>query len=52
MAIRVGFIGAGFIGERHIKNMKGFPDVQVAGVADVAFERAEAQAALVGGPSF
>jgi predicted dehydrogenase len=46
--VTVGFIGAGGIASRHIGNLAQLPDVRITGVADVAPERAEEQAARVG----
>jgi predicted dehydrogenase len=46
--VTVGFIGAGGIASRHIGNLAQLPDVRITGVADVAPERAEDQAARVG----
>jgi predicted dehydrogenase len=43
--VRVGIIGAGYIGDRHATNLLGFADVDVVAVADVATARTEALAA-------
>jgi predicted dehydrogenase len=43
--VRVGIIGAGYIGDRHATNLLGFDDVDVVAVADVAGARAETLAA-------
>jgi predicted dehydrogenase len=46
--LTVGFIGAGGIASRHIGDLARLPDVRISGVADVARDRAEEQAARVG----
>ena len=43
--VRVGLIGAGFIGGRHLGNLLGFDDVRVVAVADAQLERAREAAA-------
>lgn len=45
---RIGFIGAGIIANRHLGDLLGFDDVQVAAVADVQRETAETFAARCG----
>jgi predicted dehydrogenase len=52
MRVRIGFIGAGGIANRHIGNLLGFADVVVAAVADPQVDRAEAAAARVGGKAY
>ncbi len=42
--IRVGFVGAGNIASRHLGNLLQFADVEVVAIADLALERAGAQA--------
>ncbi|MDP9457842.1 MAG: Gfo/Idh/MocA family oxidoreductase, partial [Actinomycetota bacterium] len=42
---RIGVIGAGFIGRRHLGNLLGFDDVRVAAVADPLLDRAHEAAA-------
>jgi predicted dehydrogenase len=49
---RVGVIGAGFIGARHLGNLIGFEDVAIAAVADTSVERAQAQAARCGAVAY
>lgn len=44
---RIGFIGAGFIANRHIDQLSTFDDAQVVAVSDTLIERAEAQAQRV-----
>jgi predicted dehydrogenase len=44
MTIRVGVVGAGFIGRDHLAAYAGWPDAQVVGVADVDLDRARAAA--------
>ena len=48
----VGFIGAGIIANRHMTDLLGFDDVQVAAVADLQFDRAQALAARCGGAAY
>lgn len=48
MAINVGFIGAGGNANWHLETVKTLPDVKVAGVTDIAFDRAKATAETVG----
>jgi predicted dehydrogenase len=43
--LRVGFIGAGYVANRHLDNLLAFRDVDVVGVADPQSERATAFAA-------
>ncbi len=47
--VRVGFIGAGGIASRHVGDLLGFDDVQVAAFADPAVARAKEQAQRSGG---
>ena len=44
MTIRVGVVGAGFIGRDHLAAYAGWPDARIVGVADVDAERARAAA--------
>ena len=46
--MRVGLVGAGFMGGVHLNAYAGIPDVEVVGVADARIESAEAGAAIVG----
>jgi predicted dehydrogenase len=46
--LRVGLVGCGFIGQRHLRNLCGFPDARVVAVADPAPERAARAAAMAG----
>jgi Oxidoreductase family, NAD-binding Rossmann fold len=48
MTIRVGVVGAGFIGRDHLAAYSGWPDARIVGVADVDVERAQAAAAPFG----
>lgn len=48
MPTRVGLVGAGFIAGRHLRNLTQFDDARVEGVADPAFQRAEALASMCG----
>lgn len=50
--LRVGFIGAGGIAQRHLGVLDGFEDVTVAGVADPDTGRAEAMAGRTGARAF
>lgn len=52
MKTSIGFIGAGNIAGRHLGNLLGFDDVQIAAVADSAAERAGEAAARVGGRAY
>lgn len=47
--IRVGFIGAGVIANRHLSDLLGFADVRVAALADLDLDRAREAAARCGG---
>lgn len=49
---RVGIIGAGNVAARHADVLSGFPDVVIAGIADVDPLKAEALAARHGVPAF
>ena len=51
-SLRVGFIGAGGIAQRHLGVIETFADVEVAGIADPEPERARATAARVGAQAF
>src|SRR5215211_7725602 len=46
--MRVGLVGAGFMGGVHLDAYAGIPDVQVVGVADARIEAAVAGAEMVG----
>jgi UDP-N-acetylglucosamine 3-dehydrogenase len=46
--MRVGLVGAGFMGGVHLNAYAGIPEVEVVGVADARIESAEAGAAIVG----
>jgi predicted dehydrogenase len=50
--LRIGFIGAGIIANRHMGNLLGFEDVEVVAVADLDQERARALAARSGGRAY
>jgi myo-inositol 2-dehydrogenase/D-chiro-inositol 1-dehydrogenase len=52
MSIRIGFIGTGGIAQGHMKRLAEMPEVQMAGYADVALEKAEKAAADFGGQAF
>src|SRR3954471_13153562 len=47
--VRVGLIGAGLIGTRHLIDFAGQPDVDVVAIADVSPSRVEAARARVDG---
>ena len=49
---RIGFIGAGFIGGRHVGNLAGFDDVRIVAVADLQFDRAREAAARCGARAY
>ena len=49
---RIGFIGAGIIAARHLGNLLGFDDVQVAAIADPQLDRARALAGRCGGTAY
>lgn len=49
--VRVGLVGAGGVGARHARTLAGFPDVELAGVADVVPGAADALAAELGVPA-
>ena len=44
MTIRVGVVGAGFIGRDHLAAYAGWPEARIVGVADVDLERARTAA--------
>jgi myo-inositol 2-dehydrogenase / D-chiro-inositol 1-dehydrogenase len=46
--VRIGVLGAGFVGRRHVDRLLTLPGVEVVGVADPQRERAEALAADCG----
>jgi UDP-N-acetylglucosamine 3-dehydrogenase len=46
--MRVGLVGAGFMGGVHLDAYAGIPDVEVVGVADTRIEAAVAGAEMVG----
>ncbi len=50
--IRLGFIGAGGIAERHTKVLLDFPDVFIAAFADPSLDRAQELAALAGAKAY
>lgn len=52
MAVRVGMIGAGFIGVRHLKNLAAMADARIVGVADSDGARAQEQAAACGARAY
>ncbi|MGH8917610.1 MAG: Gfo/Idh/MocA family protein, partial [Actinomycetes bacterium] len=43
--VTVGVIGAGNISDEYLRNLGGYPDLDVVGIADLDLERARAQAA-------
>jgi len=47
--VRVGMIGAGLIGTRHLIDFSAQPDVEVAAIAEVSPSRLEAARSLAGG---
>jgi len=46
--MRVGLVGAGFMGGVHLNAYAGIPEVEVVGVADARIESAVAGAKIVG----
>jgi myo-inositol 2-dehydrogenase / D-chiro-inositol 1-dehydrogenase len=52
MPLRLGIIGAGYIGTVHAKNLMADERVHIVGVADVVPDRAELLARLTGAPPF
>jgi len=46
--VRVGFVGNGLIGKRHLLDFQGQPDVDVVGVCEVSDERLDEAAATAG----
>jgi predicted dehydrogenase len=46
--VKVGVIGAGNISDQYLRNLVGYPDVEVVAVADLDLERAREQAAKHG----
>jgi len=52
MSIRIGFVGTGGIAQGHMKRLSEIAGVEMAGYADVQFERAEKAAADFGGQPF
>ena len=51
-AVGIGIIGLGVISDTYLENLSSFPDVEVLVVGDLLVDRAEAQAAKYGVPSF
>ena len=49
---RIGLIGAGIIGTRHLGNLLGFDDVRVVAVADLGIERARVLAERCGATAY
>ncbi|MFF0322944.1 Gfo/Idh/MocA family protein [Nonomuraea angiospora] len=49
---RIGIIGAGNVAARHADVLSGFPDVSIAGIADIDLHRAEALASRHGAPAY
>ncbi|MCK2221777.1 Gfo/Idh/MocA family oxidoreductase [Actinomadura sp. ATCC 31491] len=49
---RVGIVGAGNVAARHADVLSGFPDVQIAGIADTDLSKAESLAAKHGSPAY
>jgi predicted dehydrogenase len=47
--VRVGLVGNGLIGKRHLLDFKAQPDVEIAAVCEVSDERLEEAAAAAGG---
>lgn len=52
MVVRVGVIGAGFIGVRHLRNLAGMAEVRIVGVADEDGARAQEQAEAAGAHAY
>jgi len=52
MAIRLGFIGTGWIGKTHMANVAGMKDVEIAAVCDVVKQKADDAAAEFGGTPY
>ncbi len=52
MSVRIGVIGAGFIGARHLSNLATMEGVSIAAVADVDGSRVQEQAARYGAPAY
>lgn len=50
--VKVGFIGTGGIAGNHLGNLKGFDDIEFAGMCDVQKERAESRAKEFGGNAY
>ncbi|WEK62066.1 MAG: Gfo/Idh/MocA family oxidoreductase [Candidatus Microbacterium colombiense] len=51
-AVGIGIIGAGVISDTYLENLSSFPDVEVLAIGDLILDRAEAQAAEYGVPTF
>ncbi|HEX2171393.1 MAG TPA: Gfo/Idh/MocA family oxidoreductase [Dehalococcoidia bacterium] len=49
---RVGFVGAGIIARRHLKNLLDFDDVTIAAVADPRKDQAQTFAEICGGQAY
>jgi predicted dehydrogenase len=49
---RIGVVGAGVIARRHVRTLAAFDDLDVAAVADMQVDRAEALAGTVGATSY
>jgi len=47
--VRVGFVGIGLIGKRHLRDFAAQPDVEVAGICELSDERLEEGVAAAGG---
>ena len=50
--VKIGFVGAGGIAERHVEVLRGMEDVHIAAFADTDFARADRLAATVGGEAY
>ncbi len=46
--VRVGLIGNGLIGKRHLLDFQAQPDVEIVGVSEVCDERLDEAASIVG----
>lgn len=52
MSLRIGFVGAGGIAGRHLRNLSGFADARVVAAADPAEGRAQAFLGAAGGAAY
>jgi myo-inositol 2-dehydrogenase/D-chiro-inositol 1-dehydrogenase len=52
MSVRIGFVGAGGIAQRHLQNLAQMPEAELVAFSDVNLERAEEAAKNYGGTAY